>query len=243
LICAFGAAVAALTLTASGADPARDRLRSIVQQQCLPLWRAEHRPDPCVSVHLSGQGPELQGYALLHDRKGGAHFLLIPLQTISGIESAELERDALNYFDAAWRARGVLARFLGRPIGRSSIGTAINSIRARSQDQLHIHIACLDRMTYAALHANADRIGSSWSEFSLNGRPYQALRIMGHDLDQHDPLKMLAQRLSNDPAQIGQYTVLVAGMEFEQGAGFAVLASASARGAELLLDSACRIAE
>src|ERR1700744_4476116 len=87
------------------AQAARDDLQRIVQQQCLPAWRQRHDPAPCLSIR-AGTGATDEGYALLADRKGGAHFLLSPLRTLSGIESpALLQPGGPNYFPAPWHAR------------------------------------------------------------------------------------------------------------------------------------------
>jgi len=73
-----------------------------VQEQCLVHWLQQHDPAPCERVTA--------GYALLADRKGGAHFLLIPTRAIAGIESSELETPEVpNYFSAAWQARDLIA--------------------------------------------------------------------------------------------------------------------------------------
>ncbi len=59
----------------------RDALRQVVQNQCLQNWRQHKGPAPCERVWLSSPQPDSPGYAVLEDRKGGAHYLLIPLQT------------------------------------------------------------------------------------------------------------------------------------------------------------------
>jgi CDP-diacylglycerol pyrophosphatase len=243
---AIGMAIMVLTLrgAAAATDPERDRLRVIVQQQCLPLWLQEHRSGPCVSVNVeSADGASIdQGYAILHDRKGGAHFLLISTRSITGIESPELEETgAPNYFDDAWKASEVLASYLGRAVPRSAIGLALNSTRARSQDQLHIHIECLGPGIYSALAQSADRIRPEWTAVVLDGWTYQALRIDGEDLGAHNPVQLLAAGMTADRDKIGRVTMLVAGMQYADGPGFAVLASASAPGAELLLDPSCAV--
>jgi CDP-diacylglycerol pyrophosphatase len=237
-------AAAALLSAAAATDPARDRLRIIVQKECLPLWLKEHRADPCMSMSVAAgdAAARERGYAILHDRKGGAHFLLISTRTITGIESPELEEPGTpNYFAAAWRVREVLANYLGRPVPRAAVGLALNSIRARSQDQLHIHIACLGRPIFAALAQNAERIGASWSELELAGWTYQALRISGDVLGDQNPVQLLAAGISADLVRTGKFTILVAGMQYADGPGFAVLASDSAPGAELLLDAGCEV--
>ena len=53
------------------------------------------------------------------------------------------------------------------------------------------------------------------------------------------------QLLATGPAHldsIGSFTMLVVGMQFADGPGFAVLASSAAPGAELLLDATCEAA-
>ena len=213
-------AAVALVLVAASGYRSRDRLRAIVQGQCLPHWIHEHRPDPCLSVSVGAADAAAlaRGYAILHDRKGGAHFLLITTRTLTGIESPELEEPgAPNYFDAAWRSRELLAAYLGHPVPRSAVGMALNSIRARSQDQLHIHIECLRPGIFAALARSADRIPPRWTEMELDGQAYQALRISGEDLGAQNPVQLLAAAMPAPSVQAGKYTVLVTGMQYADG--------------------------
>ena len=60
----------------------RDALRQIVQEGCAPHWLQAHDPAPCERGYLPDARHD--GYAVLADRKGGAHFLLIPTRRISG---------------------------------------------------------------------------------------------------------------------------------------------------------------
>jgi CDP-diacylglycerol pyrophosphatase len=234
-----GACVLAAPLSASVLNGDRDRLRTIVQEQCVPHWLAAHDPAPCISV---SQGTSAQGYAVLADRKGGAHFLLIPTQTISGIESPEIRtRDALNYFDAAWNARNVLDTVIGEPLPQEAVGMAVNQIHARSQDQLHIHISCLGSSVHDELNAAANSITHTWSVVHIHGEDYHALRIMGTQLGKANPFELLADRFPGAKQKMGQFTLLVAGMKFKEGAGFVVLAGYEVPGAELLLDSSCAV--
>jgi CDP-diacylglycerol pyrophosphatase len=93
-----------------------------------------------------------------------------------------------------------------------------------------------------ALQAGAERIGPNWSEFSIAGWHYQALRIMGQQLAPANPFELLADRLPGARQAMEQFTVLVAGMRFKEGSGFVVLAGSAVPGAELLLDSGCAVA-
>ena len=217
----------------------RDRLREIVEEQCVPHWLTAHDPAPCVSV---SRGSPDRGYAVLADRKGGAHFLLIPTQTINGIESPEVRAPgAVNYFGAAWDARKVLEGVAGESLPQDAIGLAVNHVHARSQDQLHIHMSCLGRSVHDELYAAADHITSDWSPVAIGGVNYYALRIMGRKLGKANPFELLADRLPEARQAMGEFTLLVAGLKFKQGPGFVVLAGHAVPGAELMLDSTCAL--
>jgi len=220
------AALAALIgLTARSAD--RDALRHIVQDQCLPHWRAQHDPAPCARIDT----PE---FAVLADRKGGAHFLLIATRTLSGIEDPQLLRDdAPNYFAAAWQARDRLATIVGHPLRRDAVGLAINSSLARGQDQLHIHIECQQPRLHRLLQAEAADIGEHWAPLRGAEFPFLAMRLRGEELDV-DPFALLASGVPDARAALGAYTVVVAGMQFDDGPGFIVLAGRTPSSAALL---------
>ncbi len=238
--CVFAGWLASLAATP---DDGRDRLRFIAQQQCVPHWLAAHDPTPCISVTLVGQESATDGFVVLADRKGGAHFLLIPTRTISGIESPELHLPgSFNYFDSAWQARAVLNSVVGLDVPRTAVGLAVNQVRARSQDQLHIHISCLSGSVHDAIQAQAPQLGETWSPLRIGGWDYQAMRVMGRTLAAHNPFELLADRLPGARDSMFRFTMLVAGMQFKEGPGFALLAGNSVPGAELLLDSTCSVA-
>jgi CDP-diacylglycerol pyrophosphatase len=213
----------------------RDRLRTIVQQQCVPHWLQQRDPAPCVSVSAE--------FALLPDRKGGAHFLLIPTATLRGIESpAARAPGAINYFDAAWSARAALEGWIGHSVPRAAVGLAVNSIRSRSQDQLHIHVSCLRTDVARALAGAADAIGSQWGPLELDGRSYLALRLMGERLGVANPFRLLAGNLDDADKSMQEFTLLLAGFDFKEGPGFVLLAGNAVPGAERMLDSRCALA-
>jgi CDP-diacylglycerol pyrophosphatase len=211
----------------------RDALREIVQDECLVHWQQQHSAAPCERV--------AETYAVLADRKGGAHFLLIPTRTLTGIESPEvLEPDAPNYFAAAWQARDRVAAVVGHDVPRTAVGLALNPKHARSQDQLHIHIECLRADVARSLQAASARIGAAWSTIDVAGWHFDALRIMGEDLGASNPFRLLADR-SPAVARLEDYSLIVAGMQFKEGPGFVVLTGTALPG-ELLLDSSCAVA-
>jgi CDP-diacylglycerol pyrophosphatase len=240
----FGLWAAALVANPAAASSSpRDQLRVIVQVQCLPHWLADHTAEPCERLGGPPDTAASAGYAVLHDRKGGAHFLLIPTATIRGIEDPILlAPDAPNYFAAAWKNRDLLTSVTGLLLGRDAIGMAINHVHARSQDQFHIHLSCVGADAREALRENAGHIGSDWTPLTILSRPYYAMRIDGERLDGANPVAMLANRLKGARNAMGDYTLLVAGMTYEDRPGFVLIAGNAVPGAERLLDSACTVA-
>lgn len=244
MLIASAVACVVLFCAASAQSSSRDQLRFVVQQLCLTHWRLTRDPAPCMRLTVSGDGAGTQGFALLADRKGGAHLLLIPIATISGIESGAVRaHDAFNFFDAAWQARDALAETVGYSPPRAAIGMAVNPIHGRSQDQLHIHIACLRPPVFQALQDNGAKLRTGWSTIRIGMTSYQALRIMGSTLGKHNPFELLATHVpgSNDTV-MGRYTLLVAGMSFREGPGFVLLAGDTrVPPAERLLDGSCSV--
>lgn len=197
-------------------------------------WISRHDPAPCVQVNA--------GYAVLADRKGGAHFLLIPMKTISGIESPALtEPGAPNYFAFAWQARGHLAEATGHEVPREDIGLAVNPPRARSQDQLHIHIECLRGDVLRAIADSADRLDASWTPITIGDARFVARGLAGADLGARNPFEILAKDPPDPRHRPSDYTLVLAGRQFRDGPGFVLLAGLE-RAGELLLDSTCAAA-
>jgi CDP-diacylglycerol pyrophosphatase len=220
----------------------RDALRQVVQNQCLQNWRQHKDPSPCERIWLSSPQPDSPGYALLEDRKGGAHYLLIPIQTFSGTESGELlDSELPNYFSQAWNARDLLDSYVGHPVPRTAVGLALSTPRARDQDQFHIHIECLRPEVFDALHANAAQITGKWSPITVIGSTYQARRISDPNLEATRPFELVAQLSPDAKRHLENYTVLISGMQYPDGPGFVILTSTGPT-AELLLDPGCTVA-
>jgi CDP-diacylglycerol pyrophosphatase len=220
----------------------RSALRLIVQDRCVVNWSQHHNAAPCERVYLADSKTGNSGYAVLADRKGGAHYLLIPTQTMAGIESGELlDPDAPNYFAEAWHARDLITRFVGHDVPRAAVGLAVNTAHSRSQDQFHIHIECLRQDVFESLRTGAEHVADVWSPMNVAGSVYEALRIMGEGLDGSNPFELLANLKPDVRHHMGDYTLVVAGMQFKSGPGFIVLTGTGPTG-ELLLDSTCAVA-
>jgi CDP-diacylglycerol pyrophosphatase len=226
--------IASILLSVRALCSNRDALRQIVQDECVLHWQQQHSAAPCERMGA--------GFAVLADRKGGAHFLLIPTRTVAGIESPEvLEPGAPNYFDAAWQARDRLAAAVGYQVPRSAVGLAVNPKHSRSQDQMHIHIECLRADVAASLRAVATDLSGAWSSIEVAGWHFDALRILGEDLGASNPIRLLADRMPGPQARREEYSLVVAGMQYREGPGFVVLMGTALPG-ELLLDSTCAVA-
>lgn len=220
----------------------RDALRQVVQTLCVVNWTQHHEAKPCERITFADEKDTRSGYAILADKKGGAHYLAIPTRTMRGVDAEELlDPDSLNYFGQAWANRDVLTKFVGHPVPRTAIGLAVNNAHSRTQDQFHIHIECLRQDVADALHLAAENVTATWGPINVIGSTYQAMRIEAMNLDNTNPYVLVAKLGPEVRHHIGDYTVVVAGMQYASGAGIIVLTGTGATG-ELLLDSSCAAA-
>lgn len=239
LPCFVFVAVALPLCTARAGDP--NRLREIVQDQCVPATKAHSGTGPCVAVDLTRR------VAVLKDLIGPHQYLLIPTDDVKGIEDpAILAANAPNYWEAAWEARRFMTEPIGKPVPRDDVALAVNSMYARSQNQLHIHVDCIALIVQQTLRQQATNISSTWAPLGalLAGHRYRALRLDGQDL-QVNPFALLAN--DADASPLGAEALAVVGWEFGSRPGFIMLAhrASPATGdfgsAEELQDHACSV--
>jgi CDP-diacylglycerol pyrophosphatase len=217
-------------------------LRQVVQTQCVLGWKQRHNPAPCERVTLYDPNASDAGYAVLQDPDGGAHYLLVPTQTMAGLESGELlDRDAPNYFAEAWRARDLLTKSIGHAVPRTDIGLVVNTERTRTYDQFHIHIECLRQDVADTLRAASSRITETWSPQVVGGATFQAMRIASESLDGSNLYEALSALKPGVAQRLRDYTLVAVGAQFESGPGFIVLTGTGPTG-EILLDSTCEVA-
>jgi CDP-diacylglycerol pyrophosphatase len=223
-------ALAAVVVVAApgqaGAHSDREALWHIVHEQCIPDQLSNGDPAPCAEVDLSAG--EDRGYAVLKDSGGPDQFLLIPTARVTGIEDPALRAPgAPNYFDEAWHARVYTENSAGGTLPRDWISLAINSVDARTQDQLHIHIDCLRADVHQALADSAGSIGPAWAPLpvSLAGDSYQAIAI--DTLTTVNPFA-----LASDSADAALSTVVVVGAGTVEHPGFVVLRRTAVPGSD-----------
>jgi CDP-diacylglycerol pyrophosphatase len=168
-----------------------------------------------------------EGSAVLKDLVGATQFLLIPTTRITGIESpSAIAPDAPNYFAAAWRARTFVDQRAGWTLPRDWVSLAINSVRARSQTQFHIHVDCVRADVRAALSEHSAEVGPAWAPFPvpLAGHRYDAVAVTGEDLDAVNPLVLLADGIAGARETMADRTLVVVGAFGADGRpGFVVL--------------------
>lgn len=198
----------------------------IISTLCVPGQVQKHDPSPCALVSLEG-GQE-RGFVLLKDRVGASQYLLMPSARVTGIEDPKLLAPGVtNYFARAWEERGLVSAKLGRPLPREATSIAVNSIYGRSQDQLHLHIDCLDAQVGQELKALARRIGPDWSKsrIRLGKHAYWARRLNGESLSA-DPFRLLADTMPGARGEMGAWTLVLVGETDAAGRpGFYLLAN------------------
>ena len=215
---------AAVSLGVSGAQAGADpnALWTIVHDQCVPASQAGAGPAACALVDLGG------GYTVLKDLVGATQFLVIPTDRIAGIESPTLlEPGARNYFADAWRARTFVDDRAGVALSRDWVSLAVNSEKARTQNQFHIHVDCVRADVREAISEHIGEIAKSWAAFPepLAGHPYLAMAVTGEDLAAVNPFQVLADRAPGARDDMGSQTLVVVGAYLRDGeAGFILLA-------------------
>ena len=238
-----GGALPALSRPILGMEFAfsRNDLWRVVNHVCIPASRIG-LPFPCAKVVQ--QGGDGAGYAILPVAAG--HILTVPTTRIAGIESRELLSPAQpNYWQAAWEARTRLDADFDRKLDRGDVALALNSAFVRSQDQMHIHTACVKGEVKAAL--TADRaIGEGWSRLPMRlaGDSYRVRWAPGADLSGLNVFDLLPAEVRRSPAAMARQTlVVVGGWDRNHAPGFYILDSQAGGGGghgESLLDFGCR---
>ncbi|HEY3719221.1 MAG TPA: CDP-diacylglycerol diphosphatase [Roseiarcus sp.] len=235
-----------VALLAEPAHADRMALWKIVSLECVPHFEKGEAPVPC--EHIDITGGEDRGYVDLKDLRGVAQMLTIPIRRVTGIEDpALLEPDAPNYFAGAWGARAYVEGHLHRSLPREAVAISVNSMDRRSQDQLHLHVDCVDKDVAATLAEYKDRFDAQWRPMSvaLEGRHYWARRLDSPDLADISPFRLLADGVDGAKDHMGLWTLVAIGTTFSGQPGFILLADDAETGGghgEDLQDKECAIA-
>jgi CDP-diacylglycerol diphosphatase len=182
-VTSFAATMGLLLATAAGLPHSvsaanRNGLWVVVHDICLPAYQGIGVAFPCAEVNIAN-GLD-RGFAVLQTPSSATHVIVVPTTRISGIENPALLREnAPNYWEAAWDARRFVEEGAGRRLSRDKIGMAINSAASRSQDQLHIHVACIAPTVANFLRRHQAEIHEAWSFLSpaLFGHRFAAMKV------------------------------------------------------------------
>jgi CDP-diacylglycerol pyrophosphatase len=236
--------IANLPHSASAAN--RDELWAVVHGICVPAYESIGVEFPCSEVNIA-DGLD-RGFVVLRVPSSATHVVVVPTTRISGIESPVLlNKNAPNYWEAAWDARRFVEEGARRQLPRDEIGMAINSAASRSQDQLHIHVSCIAPKVAEFLRRHQTEIHKSWSilRTRLLGHRFAAMKVETESLDHVDPFKLAARGLPSGKLSMANQTLAVIGATFDDGrTGFYLLtndpsAQGNIVGAEALLDDRC----
>lgn len=164
VICAMLAAGAlrpVMAQTAAGAEPSagnHDPAFCIVAPRPNSLWSLAQ----CCAKNLQSDSDcrsydAADKYIILKDNSPlkPAAYLIIPTIRVTGIEDRQIFLPpVVDFWRYGWQQAQLLVK---RPA--ADIGLAINSARGRTQNQLHIHIACVLPAVARTLADNAAKIG------------------------------------------------------------------------------------
>ncbi len=214
----------------------RTALWHVVNDLCRPMQQAFSLPLPCLKVDMA------DGFAVIRAPGDKTRILVVPTEKIEGIESPAVLGDHMTTFwSQAWSERKRVVVSAARPLGWNDIGMAVNSRRGRSQDQLHIHVDCVDPRLKLALASRANRLSSKWS--SLEPGPW-ASRYRVKEIDaagvDRNIFKLVADEIPGAKSRMARQSIAVVGFIGQNGdRGFAVLVNSDGGHAEELLDHDC----
>jgi len=195
-----------------------------IVQQCEVNLSAHKPPTPCVSIEMTpGRSG---GVAVLKDKVGNTQYLVLPTAKITGIESPVLwSTGATNYFARAWDTTVLIDQRVDYTLPPTDFALAVNSISGRTQNQLHIHVDCIQPAVKAALMAEAPEVKTEWHALSvtLHGHQYRAIWLPGTVLGQRNPFQILASSLPDPVGEMASHTLVLVGGERNGEPGFILL--------------------
>jgi CDP-diacylglycerol pyrophosphatase len=144
------------------------------------------------------------------------HFLTLPTKAITGIEDAQVNffrsrsdvssSYSPNYWTLAWSwlDKTVVATYENQHSGQTltpdRLGLAINSPKARTEDQLHIHMACIKPQVQSALTKvqlqTCTQPPCEWSDPVLILKPYSYQVVVVNSLTSLNPF-LIMKSISN----------------------------------------------
>lgn len=202
---------------------------------CSAMDRLTGLPLPCLKVDRDA------GFIVLRAPMDHARVLVVPIQKIPGIESPLLLKpDAPNPWAYAWSQRSYVSDGAGKPLAWNDYGLAINSARARTQDQLHIHISCIDPRLKRYLARHPPPPLGKWTTIDLApwADRYRIKRLDEAGLNR-DPFKIVAEESPGARNNMGAHSIAVVGYGDASARQFVLLDAGGYGHAEELLNHSC----
>lgn len=197
-----------------------------VVRACVADYKLTGAAFPCLEVDLSGGeagGSVVLRAPLTNDT------IVVPTRRIVGVEDPFLQSaEAPNYFAAAWRARSFLTGADGQKPEREAVALVVNSAFARTQDQLHIHVACLAPEARRTLAVDAPRMPlGEWEPIGaiIPHTAFWGTRVRGPDLAGIEPFRLAAAALADKVPNLRALTIMVTGARVAGDDEFLILAS------------------
>ncbi len=244
-IAAAGLLAVALGVTTLAAASDRGALWGVVRA-CLATHALTGAAFPCLDVDVR-DGAD-RGFVVLRPPVGAPDTVLVPTRRVVGVEDPwVVDPDAPNYFAQAWRARSFVAALSAGDGRERDAAVAVNSEPLRSQDQLHIHIGCLDPEVGKALapFIAAARVGE-WKRAAPPefGGEFWILRTGRSSLDGVDPFRLVGEGPAATARERARTSIAVTKPWIGGRREFVVLASRNGGvRAETVVDLACAAAK
>ena len=240
-----GIAAAAILVAAVSAAASDRRALWDVVRACLTTHALTGGAFPCLDVEVR-DGVD-RGFVVLRPPFGDPDTVLIPTRRVAGVEDPWLiEPDAPNYFAEAWNARRFVPA-LGAGGGREpDAAIAVNSMAKRSQDQLHIHIGCLEPEVGRGLaSAFAAAPVGEWSRAATAhfGGEFWIFRTGKASFDDVEPFRLVGEGPAATPRERARTMVAVAKPWIRGHREFVILAARSGIKAENVVDVTCAAGE
>jgi len=217
----------------------RNGLWRVVHNVCAPVSKVTGLPLPCLAIDRD------KGFATVSAPGDDAHIVVTPLVRVSGVESPDLLLPgAPNYWADAWSQRDWISKGAGRDLGWNDLGMAINSRPSRTQDQLHIHVACVRPDVRDAVD-QAARLHGQKGWFAVDLRPlgldrFRA-RLLKADAIDDNLFALVASEVPRARDYMALQAIGLLGHEDgHSGKGFVLLVNSYGGHSEGLLDPDCR---
>lgn len=229
--------------TAHATEP--DTASCVVAPRPNSLWSLAQ----CCSKNLQSDADcraydAADDYIILKDNspRKPAAYLIIPTIRVTGIEDKQIFSPPVAEF---WQYAWEQAQYLVEEPA-ANIALAINSAHGRTQNQLHIHVACVLPAVARTLAENAGKIGSDPARAAELVLPpanhsYRVIKVSGALAGVNSPFNLVAA-MPGAAGDMGAQSIAVAGTATP---GTYYVLDTVARGAnpgfaEELLDQTCR---